>query len=174
MSIVPWSDDRVEAMKKLWADGLSASQIANELGGLTRNAVIGKAHRLGLMKRRERKPAQARQRKAPATHYLRQNNTPSYRGAAVPAVAKQVDPEPAPVAEIIPIHQRVALMELHDAICHWPVGDPRSSDFHFCGGKAISGMPYCAHHCRMAYQPPSEPRSGRNGKRAGRHLYGWA
>lgn len=175
MSIVPWSDDRSESLKKLFEAGLSASQIAAELGGgLTRNAVLGKIHRLGLSKPRTRREPLPRSPRPRAPQYLRQNSTPSYRGTAVPAIAMKADPERAPVAEIIPIHQRVALLELTDAVCHWPVGDPLAADFHFCGGRVVTGMSYCGHHCRMAYVLPSEPRSRRNGKRPGRSLYGWA
>lgn len=175
MTLIAWTDDRVASLKKLWEAGQSASQIANELGGVTKNAVIGKVHRLGLTGRAhpvaERKP---RTRRAD-TSYLRQIKRPSYRGSAVPAVVMEAAPEPvAQPDNIIAFHHPVALMELTDAVCHWPVGDPRAADFFFCGGKAVTGMSYCAHHCRMAYQPPSTPRSQRNGARPGSDLYGWA
>lgn len=174
-----WSSKRIDNLKILFEAGLSAAQIAGELGGdLTRNAVIGKIHRLGLSGRakspapasREAKPRRERK----VSQYLRQNAKPNYRGQHVAAVAMLPDAAPAPTPEVIPIHQRVALMELTDAVCHWPVGDPLQPEFHFCGGRAINGMPYCAHHCRIAYEPAREPQRSRRGFRPGRHLYGWA
>lgn len=177
MTLIAWTDDRVASLKKLWEAGQSASQIANELGGITRNAVIGKVHRLGLTGRAhpaaERKP----RKKRTDYNYLQHARQQRYRGVVVPAVALQPEPEPEPTEtpdNIIAFHQRVALMELTDAVCHWPVGDPRAADFFFCGGKAVTGMSYCAHHCRIAYQPASTPRSQRNGARPGSDLYGWA
>jgi GcrA cell cycle regulator len=54
--------------------------------------------------------------------------------------------------------QRLTLLELNEATCHWPIGDPSSSEFFFCGGKALAALPYCAHHSRIAYQPASDRR----------------
>ena len=58
----------------------------------------------------------------------------------------------------ITVSQRLSLLELNEATCHWPVGDPSSPDFFFCGGKALSGLPYCAQHSRVAYQPAADRR----------------
>ncbi|WP_315722489.1 MULTISPECIES: GcrA family cell cycle regulator [unclassified Bradyrhizobium] len=162
MTVLTWSDDRVEQLKKLWEAGLSASQIAAELGNVTRNAVIGKVHRLGLSGR-AKSPATAapRQRKAarPAQPMMRVAR-PVARGNTALAQVFEVEAEPDPVAfdNVVPMNQRLSLLELNEATCHWPVGDPSSPDFFFCGGKALSGLPYCAQHSRVAYQPAADRR----------------
>jgi len=185
MTVLTWSDDRVEQLKKLWEAGLSASQIAAELGNVTRNAVIGKVHRLGLSGRAKSPSSAApRQRKArPAQHMMRvsrpvsRGNTalahafevelhmmrvsrPVSRGNTALAHAFEVELEPDPIAydNVVPMSQRLSLLELNEATCHWPVGDPSSPEFFFCGGKALTSLPYCAHHSRIAYQPASDRR----------------
>ena len=162
MTVLTWSDDRVEQLKKLWEAGLSASQIAAELGNVTRNAVIGKVHRLGLSGR-AKSPATAapRQRKAarPAQPMMRVARPVAHGNTALAQVF-EVEAEPDPVAfdNVVPMNQRLSLLELNEATCHWPVGDPSSPDFFFCGGKALAGLPYCAQHSRVAYQPAADRR----------------
>src|SRR5262249_42290117 len=155
MTVLTWSDDRVEQLKKLWEAGLSASQIAAELGNVTRNAVIGKVHRLGLSGRAKSPSSAApRQRKArPAQHMMRVAR-PMSRGntALAHALEAELDPDPVAYDNVVPLSQPLPLLKLTEAPCHWPVGDPSSPDFFFCGGKALTGLPYCAHHSRVAYQ----------------------
>ena len=158
-----WTDERVELLKKLWADGLSASQIAAELGGVTRNAVIGKVHRLGLAGRAKSPSSAApRPRKPRAAHMLRVPR-PSTRGntALMQAYDFDIEAEPAFVDNVIPIGQRRTLLELTEETCRWPIGDPGQPDFFFCGGQSITGLPYCAYHSRVAYQPPNARRDRR-------------
>jgi GcrA cell cycle regulator len=162
MTVLTWSDDRVEQLKKLWEAGLSASQIAAELGNVTRNAVIGKVHRLGLSGR-AKSPATAapRPRKAPRpAQQMMRVARPVSRGNTALAHVFEVEVEPDPVTfdNVVPISQRRSLLELNEATCHWPVGDPASPDFFFCGGKALNGLPYCAQHSRVAYQPAADRR----------------
>src|ERR1022692_217941 len=156
-----WTDERVALLTNRWADGLSASQIAAELGNVTRNAVIGKVHRLGLSGRAKSPSSAApRQRKArPAQHMMRVSR-PVSRGNTALAHAFEVELEPDPIAydNVVPMSQRLSLLELNEATCHWPIGDPSSSEFFFCGGKALTSLPYCAHHSRIAYQPASDRR----------------
>lgn len=151
-----WTEERVELLGKLWGEGRSASQIAGVLGGgVTRNAVIGKVHRLGLAARakaggpapvRAAKPVRA----APAAVRLR----PAEAGAMPPAIL-----QPAPVPEaMIPVSERVSILELRENMCRWPIGDPTSPDFGFCGQRSATGLPYCTHHCRIAYQPAADRR----------------
>jgi GcrA cell cycle regulator len=160
MTVLTWSDDRVEQLKKLWEAGLSASQIAVELGRVTRNAVIGKAHRLGLSGRSKApiiaRPRQHRARVARVTYEPRRPT----RVAIALAEIGEVDNGPAQVAydNVIPITQRRSLAELTEATCHWPVGDPAMREFFFCGGKTLTGLPYCAHHARVAYMSAAERR----------------
>ena len=159
-----WTDERVETLKKLWTDGLSASQIAAELGGVTRNAVIGKVHRLGLSGRAKSPSATPARARKPRTHsHLLRVTRPSLRGNTALAHAYEIDVEPEPevIDNVIPLGQRRSLLELNEETCHWPIGDPGSADFFFCGGRTVSGLPYCAHHSRIAYQPPNARRDRR-------------
>src|SRR5450759_4653802 len=161
MTVLTWTDDRVEQLKKLWEAGLSASQIAAELGNVTRNAVIGKVHRLGLSGRAKGPSSAApRQRKARPAQQMMRVSRPVSRGNTALAHAFDMEMEPDPIAydNVVPMSQRLSLLELNEATCHWPIGDPSSSEFFFCGGKALSSLPYCAHHSRIAYQPASDRR----------------
>jgi GcrA cell cycle regulator len=158
-----WTDERVEMLKKLWSDGLSASQIAAELGGITRNAVIGKVHRLGLSGRAKSPSSAApRPRKARPAHMLRIQR-PAIRGNT--ALAQQfeyeVEAEPEVVENIIPLGQRKTLLELSEETCRWPIGDPGAQDFFFCGGQSVPSGPYCSYHSRVAYQPANLRRDRR-------------
>jgi GcrA cell cycle regulator len=157
-----WNDERVELLKKLWADGLSASQIAAELGGVTRNAVIGKVHRLGLSGRAKSPSSGIPRPRKPRSHMMRVAR-PLSRGANALALAYEMEPEPEPelIENIIPIGQRRTLLELSDKTCRWPIGDPATPDFFFCGGNPLEGLPYCNYHARVAYQPASERRKDR-------------
>ena len=150
-----WTEERVELLKKLWADGLSASQIAGELGGITRNAVIGKVHRLGLSGRAKSPSSSAPRPRKARTGMLRVPRA-SIRGNT--ALAYEYEPEPEPELIEIPIEQRKTLLQLNEHTCHWPVGDPGSSEFFFCGGETVNDLPYCSYHSRVAYQPAHERR----------------
>ena len=164
MTVMNWTDDRVEQLKKLWESGLSASQIAAELGNITRNAVIGKVHRLGLSGRAKSPSSAApRQRKVRAPQHMMRISRPMARGNTALAHVYEVEAEPDPIAfdNVVPMNQLRTLLELTEETCHWPVGDPGSSEFFFCGGKALGGLPYCAHHSRVAYQPAGDRRRDR-------------
>lgn len=175
---IAWTDERVETLKKMWLDGQSASQIASELGGVTRNAVIGKVHRLGLARgAKSTSSAPVRPRKPAATHGVSTSSQRHYSAPAAPrtiargntalatAVARLPSAEVAvdlrPVEEVvIPMSARVTIMELRENTCRWPLGDPTSSEFRFCGnatGGAGCG-PYCAYHSSIAYQPSHDRR----------------
>ena len=161
MTVLTWTDDRVEQLKKLWESGLSASQIAAELGNVTRNAVIGKVHRLGLSGRAKSPYSTApRPRKARPAQQMMRVSRPTSRGNTALAHVFDIEPEPDPIAydNVVPMSQRLSLLELNEATCHWPIGDPSSSEFFFCGGKALASLPYCAHHSRIAYQPTGDRR----------------
>ncbi|HAR52561.1 GcrA family cell cycle regulator [Roseovarius nubinhibens] len=201
-----WNDERVEILKKMWAEGQSASQIAKELGGVTRNAVIGKVHRLGLSNRNggggtggasaatEAKPKPAKAAAKPAPK-------PKKAAAAAPPPKEEPAPKPEPAAEaapspvpgsrikpIIPAGQplppqpsaneidpkalakvsevekkakKLTLMELTSRTCKWPVGDPATDDFWFCGLPSQAGKPYCEAHVGVAFQPMSSRRDRR-------------
>jgi GcrA cell cycle regulator len=167
-----WTDERVELLKKLWSDGLSASQIAGELGGVTRNAVIGKVHRLGLSGRMKTQAATApRVRKAAAAPAgrsapVRTVSAPQMRGntalAAQPIMDAYIEVEPELRTDVVvPMSRRVQIMELREAMCKWPIGDPMSAEFVYCGADCNFGTPYCTHHSAIAYQPAMERRRAR-------------
>ena len=187
-----WNDERVEQLRKLWLEGLSASQIAAELAnGITRNAVIGKVHRLGLSGRAKApSPAPARPRvkqapgARPAIGTSSSGARPTARGGVADAGAPMTmtrganalamqpmasaaaapAPTPRPVEDVvIPITERVTIMELRESMCRWPLGDPTSPDFRFCGAPSPIGEgPYCAYHATVAYQPAQDRRRDRS------------
>lgn len=227
-----WTDDRVERLKKMWNEGASASQIAKDLGGVTRNAVIGKVHRLGLSNRvgaaeaeeaRAPEPAvkggkataragsgKGAAKAAPAAP-SRPSAAPAPRSTAARPAAKAA-PSPAPAAKApsaapppspashggnvtpLPLRKplvpgqplppqpslneispetlasarevekrskKLSLMELTERTCKWPVGDPATEDFWFCGLPAQAGKPYCDAHVSVAFQPMSARRDRR-------------
>lgn len=164
-----WTDERVELLKKLWAEGLSASQIAQRLGNVTRNAVIGKVHRLGLSGRTTTsRPKTSRPRRRTASRTgAAARSAPAFRtqgGAALQAwhdTDAEAEPVPRtkPVEEVvIPIAERASILTLKENMCRWPIGDPAEEDFHFCGRPSGQGTPYCEVHERVAYQPPQTRR----------------
>lgn len=169
-----WTDERVELLRKLWTDGLSASQVAAELGpGITRNAVIGKIHRLGLAERAKTASApRPRVAKTPRQPQPRMNSGGAHGNLALAfAPHALVAPRLAPEEEVvIPMSERVTLMELRESMCRWPMGDPTTSEFRFCGCKSTVGNgPYCAYHSRIAYQPTQDRRRARDHFKAQRY-----
>jgi GcrA cell cycle regulator len=196
-----WTDDRVEQLKKMWGEGKSASQIAKELGSVTRNAVIGKVHRLGLSSRTSEGgageaaatadaaiaeggagPAFASADDAPeAEPALDAAEAPSAapaenvvqmpgRRPIVPAgqplppqpSANEISPEAlANVREVEKSARRLKLMELTERTCKWPIGDPATPEFWFCGLPVVPGKPYCEAHVAVAFQPMQARRDRR-------------
>jgi GcrA cell cycle regulator len=178
-----WTDERVEIMRKLWSEGLSASQIANQLGGTSRNAVIGKLHRLKLSGRSGTTATPARRKKK--AQALSVSKSVSLAVSALRHVSTSIDADVLraqfdvePVVRyhirptenvVVPISQHLQLVELTQRTCKWPNGDPLSEDFNFCGNDAVEGrlgttntdIPYCKYHCRLAYQPAYERRRAR-------------
>ena len=190
-----WTDERVELLKKMWGEGQSASQIAKELGGVTRNAVIGKVHRLGLSNRNaapkaeakpkaEPKPKPAAKPKAeakpkpkpaaeakpepkeepaaaakPAMSPARKAIIPAGQPLPPQPSANEISPEAlAKVSEVEKAAKKLSLMELTERTCKWPVGDPATEDFWFCGLPVQQGKPYCEAHVGVAFQPMSSRR----------------
>jgi GcrA cell cycle regulator len=204
-----WTDERVELLKKMWAEGKSASTIAKELGSVTRNAVIGKVHRLNLA---SRGGAEGEAEAAPAAPAAPEPATPAPSGAAAPAPAPEPEPEddiePAPAAappreapvsggtvvpmpgrrpvavpgqplppqpsaneispealanqrEVEKVARKLSLMELTERTCKWPIGDPATDNFYFCGLPVVAGKPYCEAHVAVAFQPMQSRRDRR-------------
>lgn len=161
-----WTDEREQMLRDLWADGFSASQIADRMGGLSRNGVIGKAHRLGLQgrlpKTRTREPGPMKQgvlKKA-----RKQRPTPNhvsrfFNGSG--GFAARVEPVVPGPELVIPAAERKGVVDLQPDDCRWPIGDPLKPDFTFCNRKSVQGLPYCEHHARRAYLPP-KPKPAAN------------
>ena len=234
-----WTDERVETLKKMWGEGQSASQIAKELGGVTRNAVIGKVHRLGLSNRvGPGGAAEGGEPSEPVTldQHLEVRAAEAPEPAAVAAAPKSAATQASPVAEPVvaakspvvetpsveeetdvevavaappppqqsplvssnapvPLRRpimtagqplppqpsaneispetlatarelekrakRLSLMELTERTCKWPIGDPATPEFWFCGLPSEAGKPYCETHVSVAFQPMSARRDRR-------------
>lgn len=163
-----WTDERVDLLKRLWAEGLSASQIATRLGEVTRNAVIGKVHRLGLSGRGT--PSRAAQHSRPRSKPVAPAQTAKITqfptaGATALQAEPQAMPELAPAPKpksmlsvATSSHDKVNILQLSDKTCRWPVGEPGTESFHFCGCAPKSGLPYCERHAQVAYQPVMDRR----------------
>jgi len=158
-----WTDDRIEELRRLWSQGLSASQIADRLGGVSRNAVIGKAHRLGLAKRPSPIKRGANASTAPrAPRRPRAKPTPSPTAAAAAPADSAPTPAPRPALkprprrieahESTPLEDPVGVLDLTERMCRWPIGHPGDPEFRFCGARTVAGLPYCAAHAQRAYQ----------------------
>jgi GcrA cell cycle regulator len=196
-----WTDERVETLKRMWGEGQSASQIAKELGGVTRNAVIGKVHRLGLSNRVGGGPDDGEEGPAPApvASVAAARAEPAPRPEPSPRAEppRPAAPAPAPASNVMPLPVRKAiipagqplppqpslneispealasvrevekrarkltLMELTERTCKWPIGDPATDDFWFCGLPSLPGKPYCEAHVGVAFQPMSARRDRR-------------
>ena len=159
-----WTEDRVAVLKKLWTDGLSASQIAKQLGGVTRNAVIGKVHRLG--------PAGRATPSRPVTKRPMRPQAPRPTPALAIARARPAGPSPlggnvVPFAPLEALRQDdgsvASVLTLTERMCKWPIGDPTDQNFGFCGRGACSG-PYCQEHARLAYQPQQQKKKRASGE----------
>jgi len=173
-----WTEDRVATLTKLWADGLSASQIAKQLGGVTRNAVIGKVHRLGLSGRaKPSSPARKAAAVKTANAASRASSAPKPKPKPVrapsaprtPRVIAQTPPPPPPPLEAKPMSngEFATILTITDHMCKWPIGDPGADNFRFCGRKTDPEEPYCLAHSRVAYQPSRRRGASSNTKALG-------
>lgn len=160
-----WTDERIGLLKKMWKEGKSAAEIAKTLGkGVTRNAVIGKAHRMGLSGRPSpiKKPAPSKKEAAPArkeaVKEVKKAAAPPSSGKTPPALVRETEELKKIEKELVPLGGGVSLLELTERMCKWPIGDPREPDFTFCGRGIRQGTPYCPDHASMAYQTSSRSR----------------
>ena len=161
-----WTEERVELLRKLWIEDFSASRIAAELGGVSRSAVIGKIHRLGLAGRGQPTSCAKRQCKPRAS----QGGQRLWRALSIGNTALKAEPEvhckaavqPFPSA-VVPIAKKLSLDKLTERTCKWPIGDPRGKDFHFCGHDSLEALPYCRDHVRIA------AREGKHGTSVAHH-----
>ena len=136
-----WTADREEKLRELWKKGHTASQIAQIIGGTTRNAVIGKAHRLNLQARAISKKTKIKS-KAEINFPVKQEKMSRKARFKSLLLDKNFEPE-----------NPKQLEELTDETCKWPIGHPREKDFYFCGRKPMEKFPYCKLHVLYAFQP---------------------
>ncbi len=136
-----WTDDRVALLKRLWGEGKTAAEIASELGGVTRNAVIGKAHRLKLSNR---------------VSPIQQNKKPVVVISKPPVAAEKKIRQ---TLEQDNNRTGISMLELGNQMCRWPLGDPREEKFGFCGDGSVPGLPYCDRHAKAAYQAAGRSRT---------------
>ena len=180
-----WTDERVEMLKQMWNEGKSASQIAKELGSVTPNAVIGKVHCLGLSNRTtapkpvkeaaakpepkkkpvekaEPKPAPETKQAAPAEPPRQKPIIPAGQPLPPQPIVPEVSEETlANVRALEEKAKKLSLLQLTERTCKWPIGDPATEEFWFCGHPSAPGKPYCETHVQLAFQPPSSRRDRR-------------
>tara|TARA_B110000305_G_scaffold47029_1_gene50168 strand:+ start:661 stop:1116 length:456 start_codon:yes stop_codon:yes gene_type:complete len=144
-----WTHERIEHLKKLWEAGHTASSIATELGGITRNAVIGKAHRLGLSGRMKSKS------KVSSVSIVRRKKMPANRNSKIIELTTSVSEPMNPIS----------FAGIKDGLCRWPLGEPEDLDFKFCGRSSNDGVVYCDEHHSLAYQPLSQTRQKRTNRK---------
>ncbi len=191
-----WSDERVAVLKKMWLEGNSASEIAKELGNITRNAVIGKVHRLGLSNRdtniskagvtaeksikglkrgrppkinkepkKRGRPQKITQPKDPNDTTLERNKPISASGTTEHSNDSRLevvsDLSEETLKDLLKVEmksKKISLMDLTERTCKWPIGDPATDEFWFCGHEAEPGKPYCKTHISIAFQPITQRR----------------
>ena len=137
-----WNDEKVTKLKNLWGKGNTASQIAEIIGGISRNAVIGKAHRLDLEAR-----APSKQSSAPKSRdnkQIKRTAAPTSRKAKFQSILLDKNFEP---------ENPKSLEDLTESTCKWPIGHPNEEKFYFCGRKPEGEFPYCKLHVLYAFQP---------------------
>ncbi|MDA8833144.1 hypothetical protein N9N51_00780 [Candidatus Pelagibacter bacterium] len=138
-----WNEEKVEKLKELWGKGSTASQIAEIIGGISRNAVIGKAHRLNLSSKIKTRNASSSQNFHNSSE---ENSSKQKRGRKSKfqslIIEKDFEPE-----------NPKKLEELDESSCKWPIGHPEEQSFYFCGRSSLKDFSYCKLHLLYAYQP---------------------
>lgn len=154
-----WTDERISELTKLWNDGLSTAEIGKMLG-ISKNAVVGKAHRLRLssrpspIRRMAMRPLTPRMPREP-----RSTSAPALPASVAMTPPRQSQSHATPTPAPAKIRVETPVLQLSNQRCMWPVGHPGDGDFHFCGERSLVGKPYCATHCAVAYVK-AKPKTG--------------
>ncbi|MCK5374350.1 MAG: gcrA cell cycle regulator family protein [Alphaproteobacteria bacterium] len=154
-----WTEERVSLLRKLWGEGHTAAEIAKQLGGVTRNAVIGKAHRLKLSNR----VSPIQQNKKPANKNIERKTVKKATPIGIVSSRSNISVSSSLSGQDVQrdsnnSEELYSLMDLKPRMCRWPCGDPKHEDFGFCGDLAMPGLPYCEKHAKMAYQASTRNR----------------
>tara|TARA_Y100000996_G_scaffold214221_1_gene168190 strand:+ start:155 stop:652 length:498 start_codon:yes stop_codon:yes gene_type:complete len=139
-----WTEEKVESLKKLWGSGKTASQIAEIIGGISRNAVIGKAHRLNLSAKIKTRSTTLKQNFDNSTNEKNIQTSKKIRKSKFRSLIIEKDFEPENPKQ---------LEELDENSCKWPIGHPNEKSFYFCGRSSLKDFSYCKLHLLYAYQP---------------------
>ncbi|MBQ9272027.1 MAG: global cell cycle regulator GcrA-like protein [Alphaproteobacteria bacterium] len=139
-----WSEESVEKLRQMWSEGLTANEIAKKLG-VTKNAIVGKVHRLCLTARPS--PIKSKDEESSELELSVTENEKEKAIAAKQRSFSKAESEP----EICKPGVNIKLIDLDSHTCRWPIGDPRDDDFCFCGKKVRTGQTYCDEHAQMAY-----------------------
>jgi GcrA cell cycle regulator len=165
-----WSEETVAQLSALWADGLSTAEIGRRIG-ISQNAVVGKAHRIGLTPRpspiRREQPGGTASRAGGGTRRVIGSTLPPLPGCGAAAALPGMEPPPAarpaartPAPAVVPLRPAEAVAAPVRVVasrsgrlvpCCWPIGEPGTKSFRFCDQDAVSGKPYCAEHAQLAY-----------------------
>ena len=149
-----WNEEKVGKLKELWGNGNTASQIAEIIGGISRNAVIGKAHRLNLSSKIKTRNTSSSQN---FDNNSEENNSTQKQGRKSKfkslLIEKDFEPE-----------NPKKLEELNESSCKWPVGHPEEESFYFCGRSSLKDFSYCKLHLLYAYQPKGKREEPTNDK----------
>ena len=149
-----WNEEKVNKLKELWGKGKTASQIAEIIGGISRNAVIGKAHRLNLSSKIKTRNTSSSQS---FDNNLEENNSKQRQGRKSKfkslLIEKDFEPE-----------NPKKLEELDESSCKWPVGHPEEESFYFCGRSSLKDFSYCKLHLLYAYQPKGKKEESTSDK----------
>src|SRR5512143_2508742 len=158
-----WTDERIDALRKMWLEGMSASQVARQLGGVSRNAVIGKVHRLGLAGREApsrprslggRPPGRTTQPRPPQAVPVRE---PAVRAAPVTPVSMPALPMVQPPPVRLDVRPSATILTLGEHACRWPIGDPDEAGFGFCGARRTGHASYCEAHAGASLRRKTKP-----------------
>lgn len=147
-----WTEERIGALRKMWLEGMSASQVARQLGGVSRNAVIGKVHRMGLAGR----DAPSRPCSLGGRPPSRALGRPK-RAASIPRSSKRLATSFQAPREVYDVEPSATILTLGERACRWPIGDPDTAAFGFCGRIKASHGSYCAGHMQVAFRAKGKP-----------------
>ena len=137
-----WTSQRIAELERLWATGASTAEIGRQID-VTKNAVVGKVHRLGLPGRPSPIRRQASGKKPTGRSHASQSHQSQADQSPANQIRESLETREAP--------RRPAVVDLHAPPCQWPFGDPGDEDFHFCGAPVLASRPYCPDHCARAY-----------------------